>query len=117
VLRLWSKRDDATLANPLGPPVRGWDAVREAGERAASQVAAGEAAFSVESISMYATPDLAYELAIERSRAKVGGADEAVPLSLRVTTIFRREDDGWRIVHRQADPITGKRPAESMVQS
>jgi hypothetical protein len=50
VLALWSKRDDATLANPFGPPVRGWEAVRDAGMRAASQVADGEA-FSVESIS------------------------------------------------------------------
>jgi ketosteroid isomerase-like protein len=115
VLRLWSKRDDVTLANPLGPPVRGWDAMREAGDHAASQIADGEA-FGVESISMYAPPDLAYELAIERCRAKVGGADEAVPLSLRVTTIFRREDDGWWIVHRHADPITGERTAELMVQ-
>ena len=23
---LWSKREDVTLANPLGPPARGWDA-------------------------------------------------------------------------------------------
>ena len=116
VLRLWSKRDDATLANPLGPPARGWDAVREAGERAATQVADGEA-FSVESISMYATPDLAYELGIHRFKAKLGGADEAVPISLRVTTIFRREDDCWWIVHRHADPITGERPAASIVSS
>lgn len=49
VLTLWSKRDDATLANPFGPPVRGWEAVHDASGRAASQVADGEA-FSVESI-------------------------------------------------------------------
>ena len=90
--------------------------MREAGERAATQVADGEA-FSVESISMYATPDLAYELGIHRFKAKLGGADEAVPISLRVTTIFRREDDGWWIVHRHADPITGERPAASIVSS
>ena len=116
VKRLWSRRDDVTLANPLGPPVRGWDAVRETGDRAASQIRDGEA-FSIESISTYATTDLAYEVNIERSRVKVGGADEAVPVALRTTTIFRREDDGWRIVHRHADPITSPRPAESMVQS
>jgi ketosteroid isomerase-like protein len=47
---------------------------------------------------------------------KVGGAEELVPVSLRVTTIFRREDDGWRIVHRHADPITAPRTARSIVQ-
>ncbi|MGN6174031.1 MAG: YybH family protein [Streptosporangiaceae bacterium] len=89
VLALWSKRDDATLANPFGPPVRGWEAVRDAGMRAASQVADGEA-FSVESISAFATTELAYEVEIHRFRARVGGAGESAPLSLRVTTILGR---------------------------
>jgi uncharacterized protein (TIGR02246 family) len=114
VLRLWSRRDDATLANPFGPPVRGWEAVRSASERAASQVADGDA-FSVEGISTYSTPDLAYELEIHRFRAKVGGVDESAPVSLRVTTIYRREDDGWRIVHRHADPMPGELSGESLV--
>ena len=114
VLKLWSRRDDTSLANPLGPPVRGWKAVREASERAVSLVADGEA-FSVEPVSAYATTDLAYEVEIHRFRARLGGAEEAAPVSLRVTTIFRREDDGWRIVHRHADPTTGERPIESIV--
>ena len=114
-LTLWSKQDDVTLANPFGPPVRGWKAVRETSERAAAQLTDGEA-FSAERISTYATTDLGYLVEIQRFRAKVGGADAATPVSLRVTTIFRREDDGWRIVHRHADPITGERPAESLLQ-
>jgi ketosteroid isomerase-like protein len=83
--------------------------------RAATQVADGEA-FSVESISTYATTDLAYELEIHRFRAK-SGADELAPISIRVTTIYRREDEGWRVVHPHADPITGERSVESIAQS
>ena len=104
-----------TLANPIGPPVRGRDGVREATERAASQLRGGEA-FSVECISAYAAQDLAYEVNIERSRVKVGGTEETAPTALRTTTIFRHEDDGWRIVGRHADPIIAPRPLESIVQ-
>jgi ketosteroid isomerase-like protein len=110
-----SRRDDVTLANPLGPPVRGWNQVEEALERAASQVRDGEL-IRTERISEYATEDLAYTLEIERAEIKLGGSDEIVTTSLRATTIFRREDGEWRIVHRHADPITSPRPIESVLQ-
>ena len=32
---LWSRSDDVTLANPLGPPARGWAGVSDALRRAA----------------------------------------------------------------------------------
>jgi ketosteroid isomerase-like protein len=112
---LWSRGDDVTLANPLGPPVRGWTEVSDALRRAAAQLSDGEVLAS-ERISAYSSGDLAYTLEIERSRVKVGGAGEAAPSSLRVTTIFRREEDGWKVLHRHADPITTPRPIESVIE-
>jgi ketosteroid isomerase-like protein len=47
--------------------------------------------------------DLAYLVGIEHATASVAGAPPT-PYSLRVTTIFRRENDEWKIVHRHADP-------------
>jgi hypothetical protein len=41
-MRLWARGDDVTLANPLGPPVRGWDRVKEQLEAAAASVREGE---------------------------------------------------------------------------
>jgi uncharacterized protein (TIGR02246 family) len=113
--KMFSQRDDATLANPIGPPVRGWDQIHRVLESVASQVREGEP-IRFERISEYETADLAYIVEIERNRMKLGGADESSPVALRVTTIYRQEDDGWRIVHRHADPITTLRPIASVAE-
>jgi ketosteroid isomerase-like protein len=60
--------------------------------------------------------DLAYIHEIERARVKVGGACQKRLSSLRVTTIFTREQDDWKILHRHADPITTPRSIESTLQ-
>lgn len=105
---LWSRRDDVTLANPYGPPVTGWDRVCEAAARAAARLRAGEG-LSFDRITAYETDDLAYEVGIQRFRAKLDGSDEMAPVALRVTTIFRREEDGWKIAHRHADNLPQER--------
>ena len=113
--RLYSREDDVTLANPLGPPARGWTEVAATLERAASLLRDGEVSVC-ERISGYSTADLAYIVEIERTRVKMAGASELAPATLRVTTVFRREGDSWRIVHRHADPIAQQRAPESVVQ-
>jgi ketosteroid isomerase-like protein len=103
--RVYSRRDDVTLANPFGPPVRGWDEVAKTLERAASHYRDGEAT-GFENVAKYATPELAYTLEIERGQTKVEGRADITPVAVRVTTIFRREEGEWKVVHRHADPIT-----------
>jgi ketosteroid isomerase-like protein len=113
---MWSRSDDVTLANPLGPPAKGADEVLKATDLAAAALREGED-LTYEVISSYETADLAYELAFQGARMKLGGSPDMVPVMLRVTSIFRREGDGWKVVHRHADPITQGRPPQSMAQS
>jgi ketosteroid isomerase-like protein len=103
--KMFSRRDDVTLANPLGLTSRGWNEVEKTMEYAASRYRDGER-IHYQRISEFADADLAYMVEFERSRVKVGGADEMASVSLRVTTIFRREDGEWKIVHRHAERIT-----------
>jgi ketosteroid isomerase-like protein len=112
---LFSHREDVTLANPYGPPVRGWEEVAAVGEHAASQFRDGEIV-GFETIEKYVTDDLACVVRVERARAKVGGSEDITPITLRVTMIFRPEEGEWKILHRHADPITTPRPAESVIQ-
>jgi ketosteroid isomerase-like protein len=113
---VYSHRDDVTLANPFGPPARGWDEVAKTLERAASHYRDGEAP-GFENLAKYVTAELAYTVEMERCQAKVEGRNNVTPIAVRVTTIFRPEEGEWRVVHRHADPITRAQPAESVIQN
>ena len=111
---LYSRRDDVTLANPFGPPARGWSEVSATLDRAAAHYQDGEVV-GFDNVSTVVTAELAYTLEVERYRARVGGAEERAPVSVRVTSVFRREGGDWKVVHRHADPITSPRTAESVL--
>jgi ketosteroid isomerase-like protein len=116
VKNLFSQRDDVTLANPYGPPVRGFDEVSKTIEHAASLRSDGTFV-EWQIVAKYVSAELAYVVQIERAEAKVGAREEISPLAVRATMNFRPEEDGeWKIVHRHADPITTPQPAESVIQ-
>jgi ketosteroid isomerase-like protein len=112
---MFSHRKDVSLANPLGPPARGWGEVVETMDRAASNLEDGTM-IAFDEVAKYVTPELAYTVWLERQEARVGGRRDITPFVLRVTMIYRPEDGAWKVVHRHADPITTSRPAESMIQ-
>ena len=49
-------------------------------------------------------PVLLYIVGTEHTSVSVGGAAPE-DYELRVTTIFRRENGEWKVVHRHADPM------------
>jgi ketosteroid isomerase-like protein len=115
--KMFSRHDDVSLANPLGPAVMGSQAIERQLDGVASQFSEGEPQH-FERIAEYASDDLAYIHEIEHCPGlKSAGAEHSRPFSLRATTIWRREDGGWKIAHRHADPITASRPLESVFAS
>src|SRR5918911_2451056 len=112
---MYSHRNDVTLLNPLGALAHGWEQVSQTMERAASQVSDGQIP-SFDILEKYVTPELAYVVWIERSKAKVGGRQDIEPFDLRVTMILRPEEGTWKVVHRHADSITKAQPVESVMQ-
>jgi ketosteroid isomerase-like protein len=113
---LWSRRDDVTLANPFGPPVRGWDEVSARLDLAASNYRDGQD-YEFENISTVITRELAYTVEIERVSTRVGTSEELTPIAIRATTVFRRETGMWKVTHRHGEPVTSMGPAESVLQS
>jgi ketosteroid isomerase-like protein len=116
VTEFFSRRDDVTLANPLGPPRLGPAEVDKAIEEAAANFKDGSVR-RFEEVSRYSTPDLGYVVQLERSEAQLVGSEDTTPISLRVTMIFRREGDAWKVAHRHADPITSARPITTVVEA
>ena len=116
VKKLFSHREDVSLANPYGPPVRGFDEVAKSIEHAASLRRDGTF-LGWQIVAKYVSAELAYVVQIEWAEAKIGAREDITPYAVRATMIFRPEEEGeWKVVHRHADPITTPQPAESVIQ-
>jgi len=109
---VFSRHDDVTLCNPVGPPCRGPADVERAAAEPSSHFTGGKIT-GFDEVSRFVTSDVGYVVRIERGQAHIDGSPEPVPYSLRVTMIFRREGEAWKITHRHADPITAPRPLAS----
>jgi ketosteroid isomerase-like protein len=112
---LYSRREDITLGNPFGGFARGWDQVVEQLERASSYYRDGEAT-GFESVARAVGSELAYTVELERAKAKVADSSDVREFAVRVTSIYRNEEDGWRLIHRHADSRVSRQTAESVLE-
>jgi hypothetical protein len=62
--------------------------------------------FRHELVASYGTRDMVVLAVIEHAEVEVGGLPRQ-PWSLRVTLAYRRDAEGWRLIHRHADPLSG----------
>lgn len=98
---LWSHSDDVSICGAFGGVESGWNNVAARLDWASSQFSEGTR--TREEVSSAVGADFAYIVQTEHIRFRVPGRTEPSALDLRVTMVFRREANGWRIVHRQAD--------------
>jgi ketosteroid isomerase-like protein len=96
---LWSHEDPVTL---FGAEVnrKGWSELEPTFNWIATRFSACTS-LEYDIIAAGAGGDLAYLVAIERITATANGTPTTY--ALRATTIFRREDGVWRVVHRHGD--------------
>jgi len=105
---LWSHGDKVSLCGGFGGVESGWDKVGARLDWASSQISEGTR--SRDEIRSTVDVDFAYIVQTERIRFRVPGRAEQSTLDFRVTMVFRRDSDGWRIVHRHADPQIATQP-------
>jgi ketosteroid isomerase-like protein len=97
---IWSHGSDVSAMHPFGGRMLGWEEIRASWEQAAQAFSGGQVALD-DMVVVPITEDATYTLGTEHGEARIG--DETVGIDWRVTNIYRREADGWKIVHHHTD--------------
>jgi ketosteroid isomerase-like protein len=96
--------EDFVLMAPFGgAPRHGFDR-SDTYRESTAKFFRGSGTFEQEVVATYGTGPLVVLVTIERVRGEIGGLPEQ-EWALRVTQVYRRERDGWQLVHRHADPL------------
>jgi len=97
----WADSDDVTLFGAWGPIEKGHKSVTDTMGWVGSRFT-GADAVDVEHAVVASSGDLAYTVGFERSHVSVDGGPPR-DMVIRVTHIYRRIDDEWKLMHRHAD--------------
>ena len=107
----WADADDVTLYGAWGPIEQGKQQLADTFRWVGGRFSRG--ALVPEHTVAYASGELACTVGFERGELAVDDGP-VQPMTLRVTHIYRRTGDGWRLVHRHADfPPRDQRPGAS----
>jgi ketosteroid isomerase-like protein len=109
-IAMWSRNDPVTVFGAARNG-RGWAEIGPLFERLGSSFS-NCTSYRIEVVAAGASGDLAYIVAFEHTTASIEHTTASIkgappqPYVLRVTTLFRREDGEWKVVHRHADPAS-----------
>lgn len=92
----------ATFFPPTGGSTHGTEQVAERYTRDAASFERGSS-FTLDILEMAASDSMAYWTGYMRGQARMRGKPDPLPMTLRVTEVFRREGGAWKMVHRHAD--------------
>src|SRR5688572_7658000 len=101
-IAMWSRSDPLTLFGAAISGV-GWAEIGPVFERLGSSFA-NCTSYEIDVVAAEARGDIAYIVAFEQTTASIDGKPP-MAYSLRATTIFRREAEEWRVVHRHGDSM------------
>lgn len=94
----------ATIFGPPGTIVDGPEAVNATNADGSSRFE-GADRNDLETSHSGADTSFAYWTGVQRSVVRIAGRDEPVPMDLRVTELYRRENGEWKLFHRHADML------------
>ena len=113
--QIWSKTPEVTAMNPYGGREEGWEQLEPVFERVAQMCAGSQARVWLQDRLIRVGGDLAYEIGIESGEGILMG--KPTTIRHRVTNIYRREANGWKMVHRHTDLNPSEREVASQLHS
>lgn len=96
---IWAHTDTATTMHPIGGREVGWDAIAASFDQVAQAASGGDVRLDDQLVRI--SGDFAYEIGVEKGNMTVAG--QSVTINQRVTNIYQRQPDGWKLVHHHAD--------------
>ena len=97
---IWEQSAEVTGQHPIGGRSVGWDQIAESWQRVAAISSDGRIERRDQRLRVIG--DAAVESGIEQVSFKLAG--HAVEAQIRVTNVYRRAADGWKIIHHHTDP-------------
>jgi ketosteroid isomerase-like protein len=102
--KIAAEQSPASFFGPMGGSVEGAKQVMSRYETDAKAFDDGSET-DLEILDMSADGKLGYWVGFQNAKARMKGKADPIQMRLRVTEIFRKADDGWRLMHRHADPL------------
>lgn len=102
-VEMWSRDEPLSLLGAAGMCNSGWDEILPTFEWLET-VFSNCQEYRFELIAAGASGDLAYTVGLEHATYSMRG-EPPRPNTLRVTQIYRREGDEWKVVHRHGDGL------------
>ena len=95
----WTHGPSGTTMHPIGGRQEGWDDISASFDGVASAAEGGHVRLDEQLVIV--AGDVAWEVGVERGHITMGG--ERVDIDGRVTNVYRRDGDGWKLAHHHAD--------------
>lgn len=97
-----SSKPPASFFSPQGDVVEGAERMAARYEKDAGLFGEGSTS-ELEVLHAGSDGDLGYWVGYQAAEVHMKGKPEAIPMKIRITELFRREDGGWKMIHRHAD--------------
>ena len=106
--RIWHHDAEVSCVHPGWHRLDGWEEVRRSWQNIFANARAW--AVSCEQVRVAVRGDLAWVVCLEVIRPAAAGEGEAA--RMQATNLFRRSEEGWRMVHHHASPSAEDPPSD-----